>query len=89
MNLFAMSELQKMLAEKISDRIGEKVVVGQMVDISDSYHIYGKDYKNPDLPQSFQGFLKMYKEREFSERVWTTEFAKPFFKEAQRKLEEK
>jgi thymidylate synthase len=86
MNLFAMSELQKMLAEKISDRIGEKVVVGQMVDISDSYHIYGKDYRNPDLPQSFQGFLKMYKEREFSERVWTIEFAKPFFKEAQRKL---
>ncbi len=86
MNLFAISELQKMLAEKISERLKKEVIPGQMVDISDSYHIYGKDFQNPELPQSFQGFLKMYRERDFNERVWTTGFAEPFFEEARQKL---
>ncbi|MGB9727087.1 MAG: thymidylate synthase [Nitrososphaeria archaeon] len=60
MNMFALTELQKKVAELIGKRRGEKVEVGQYVDISDSYHIYGsyiQDFENR--------FLKALREREF------------------------
>lgn len=49
MNLFGLTELQKFIAEEITKKIGKEVKVGQYVDISDSYHIYGEsfdDFKN-------------------------------------------
>jgi len=44
MNLFGITELQKYIAEKVSEKFGKKVKVGQYVDISDSYHIYGESF---------------------------------------------
>jgi thymidylate synthase len=87
MNMYVISELHQMLTEQISEKLGKEVKTGQEVDISDSYHIYGKDFQNPELTMDFHGFLKMYKEREFKDRVWTTRFAKPFFERTQKKLE--
>ena len=46
MNDFAFIELAHLIAEKISEKRGEKVSLGRFVDISDSYHIYGKDYRD-------------------------------------------
>ena len=60
MNMFALTELQKKVAELLEKRMGERVEVGQYVDISDSYHIYGsyiQDFENR--------FLKALREREF------------------------
>lgn len=60
MNMFALTELQKKVAELLEKRRGEEVEVGQYVDISDSYHIYGsyiQDFENR--------FLKALREREF------------------------
>lgn len=60
MNLFGLTELQKFIAEEISKRIDRKVNVGQYIDISDSYHIYGEsfdDFKNR--------FLNSLQKREF------------------------
>jgi thymidylate synthase len=60
MNMFALTELQKKVAELLEKRRGERVEVGQYVDISDSYHIYGsyiQDFENR--------FLKALREREF------------------------
>ena len=81
MNMFAFTELQKMIAEKISQKIGKKIKPGKYVHIADSYHIYGSYYKD------FQGFLSTLEKRSFEERTWETCFAEPFFKEARRKLE--
>jgi thymidylate synthase len=50
------------------------------VDISDSYHIYGSYFTE------FEGFLNLVEKRSFADRVWSTEFAEPFFEEARGKL---
>ncbi len=81
MNIFALTELQKLMAEKISEKIGREVKVGRYVDISDSFHIYGSYY------DEFYGFLKTVKNRTFEERTWNTEFAEPIFEETRAKLE--
>lgn len=60
MNMFALTELQKEIAQMISKKISKEVVVGQYVDISDSYHIYGsytEDFSNR--------FLKALEQRDF------------------------
>ncbi|MCK4887822.1 MAG: hypothetical protein KAS96_10575, partial [Planctomycetes bacterium] len=41
MNVYALTDLQRIIAEKISEKIGEPVKIGRYVDISDSLHIYG------------------------------------------------
>jgi thymidylate synthase len=76
MNMFALTSLQRMIAQGI----GEKVLIGRYIDISDSYHIYGSYY------QEFKGFLDTVKKRTFEERTWPTEFARPFFEEGKRRL---
>jgi len=81
MNMFAFTELQKMVAKKISQKIGKKIKIGKYVHIADSYHIYGSYYKD------FKGFLETLKKRSFEERTWQTSFAKPFFEEARKRLE--
>lgn len=60
MNMFALTELQKEFAEMLSEKIGRKVEVGRYVDISDSYHVYGRDLKDFE-----QRFLRSIKERKF------------------------
>jgi thymidylate synthase len=41
MNVYALTDLQRTMAEKISKNIGKPVRVGRYVDIADSLHIYG------------------------------------------------
>ncbi|MEM1558499.1 MAG: thymidylate synthase [Thermoproteota archaeon] len=60
MNMFALTELQKNVAEMLSEKMNREVAVGQYVDISDSYHIYGsyiEDFCNR--------FLNALEQREF------------------------
>ncbi|RLE69294.1 MAG: hypothetical protein DRJ34_01170 [Thermoprotei archaeon] len=59
MNMYALIDLQKLVAEMISERIGRKVLVGRYVDISDSYHIYGSYFNE------IKGFLKTVEKRDF------------------------
>jgi len=80
MNIFALTDLQANIAKEISRRTGKKIVVGRYVDISDSFHIYGS------YAEEFKRFLKTVGERPFSEKTWSTEFAQPFFEEAQARL---
>ncbi|MCD6082553.1 hypothetical protein J7J59_00320 [Candidatus Aerophobetes bacterium] len=81
MNMFAFTELQRLVAERISERTGKKINVGKYVHISDSYHIYGSYY------EEFKGFLDTLKKRSFEERTWPTSFAKPFFEEGKKRIE--
>jgi len=41
MNVFALTDLQRIIADKISNKIGRPVAVGRYADITDSLHIYG------------------------------------------------
>jgi len=80
MNIFALTDLQKIIAERISKNIKSKVEVGRYVDITDSFHIYGSYYED------FKGFIELIKKREFKDRVWESSFAEPFFEDARKKL---
>jgi thymidylate synthase len=60
MNMFALTDLQARLAQSLSSKVGTKVSVGQYVDVTDSYHIYGSYF--PDFKDRF---LKAVAEREF------------------------
>jgi len=64
MNMFAFTELQKEIAQAISERTGKKIAVGDYVHFANSYHIYGSYF------DQFEGFLRTLKERTFEERVW-------------------
>jgi thymidylate synthase len=50
MNVFALTDLQRIMAEKISEKIGKTVKVGRYVDMSDSLHLYGS-YLNDIEPE--------------------------------------
>ncbi len=80
MNMFALTDLQRVIAELISGKIGRKVKIGRYVDISNSYHIYGSYFKEIDR------ILNGIKNRSFEDRTYTTKFAEPFFEETREKL---
>jgi len=82
MNIFALTELQKLVAEKISKNVNKEIIVGRYVDMTDSFHIYGSYYNE------FKGFLETIGKRTFEERTWTTEFAKEIFDETAKKIKE-
>src|SRR3989338_7747471 len=80
MNIFALTDLQMMLAELIAKEMGSEVLVGRYVDISDSFHIYGSYF------EEFRNFLNTVDSRKFEDRTWSSGFAKPFFEDAIVKL---
>jgi len=80
MNLFAFTDLQRVLAERLSEMMKKPVRVGRHVDISDSYHIYGSYF------EEFQDFLAIARKRTLEEKSWTTEFAEPYFEAARRRV---
>lgn len=41
MNAYALTDLQRLIAARVSKNIGREVLVGRYVDITDSLHIYG------------------------------------------------
>ncbi len=65
MNMYALNEWQKILAQKISKISQQNVQPGRYIDISDSYHIYGSNIRRGDLDR----FLKPFESRSFEERV--------------------
>jgi thymidylate synthase len=81
MNIYALTDLQADMAERISRKAGRTVRVGRYVDISDSFHIYGSYFED------FSNFLKKVGERPFADKTWSTEFARPFFEDARARLE--
>ncbi|UCH12486.1 MAG: hypothetical protein JSW18_00625 [Candidatus Omnitrophota bacterium] len=82
MNIFALTDMQRVVAERLTKEIGEEVKVGRYVDITDSFHIYGSYYGE------FKNFLDTVKKRTFEQRTWDSKFAEPFFKEARKRVKE-
>jgi len=69
MNMFAFTELQRMVAEQVG------VEPGEYMHVADSFHIYGSYFSE------FEGFLKTVATRSEADRVYTSEFARDFFVE--------
>lgn len=77
MNMFAFITLQRYIANRISNEIGEEIYIGPYHHYADSYHIYGSnlnDFRNR--------FRKMYKDRTFKDRTWNYSDVKPVMTEA-------
>ena len=68
MNIYALTDLQRLLAERISERMGRPVHVGRYVDITDSYHIYGSY-----LEEVEERFLRSIRDRSFEQRTWRSD----------------
>jgi len=80
MNMYAFTELQKLLAEQLSDRMGRPIQVGQYNHIADSFHIYGSYF------QDFKGFLETLDKRTFEQRTYTMAQVAPLIEEAREKI---
>lgn len=61
MNMYAFTELQKMVADTLG------VGVGSYIHVADSFHIYGSYFNE------FEGFLKMTQNRPMEDRVLSTD----------------
>jgi len=66
MNVYVLTELQRIIAEQIAQRRGQPVKVGRYVDISDSLHIYGS-YLRDVQPE-----IDKMRHSHFSQRAWPT-----------------
>jgi thymidylate synthase len=82
MNIFALTELQKIVADKISAKLNRKVAVGRYTDMADSFHIYGSYHTE------FKRFIETVEQRSFEERTWNSEFAIDSFEDAKKQLEQ-
>ena len=81
MNVYAFSELQRIIAEGISGKIDRVVKVGRYVDISDSLHIYGRYF------EEVAGEVEKMRRSPFVERAW--ESTHPAFETMTREAKEK
>jgi thymidylate synthase len=94
MNDYAIIMLGAKLARRVSELRGEEVSLGRVVDCSDSYHLYGKDYK-----QFLGTFTRSLTTRHFSAegerdmkaRTWRSdsELIKAVMAEARQRIPEK
>jgi thymidylate synthase len=64
MNVYALTELQRIIAERISQNINQPVKVGRYVDISDSLHIYGSYF------DEVAGEVEKMRQSPFTKRAW-------------------
>ena len=64
MNVYAITDLQRIIAEEISNKRGEPVRVGRYVDINDSLHIYGSYFDEVAIE------VEKMRKSPFRERAW-------------------
>jgi thymidylate synthase len=67
MNAYALTDLQKIMADKIARNIGRPVRVGRYVDITDSLHIYGSYFDDAakEVPKMMSS--------PFTDRAWKSD----------------
>ncbi|MFA5865491.1 MAG: thymidylate synthase [Phycisphaerae bacterium] len=67
MNVYALTDLQRLIADRIAEKINRPVKVGRYVDISDSLHIYGSYFKDVSAQ------IKKMETSSFQERSWNSD----------------
>jgi thymidylate synthase len=66
MNVYALTDLQKIIADRIAEKIGKPIKVGRYVDITDSLHIYGSYFADAAKE------IEKMRTTPFSSRAWET-----------------
>jgi len=84
MNIFALVQLQKRMAERISTLSGKSIKVGRYCHMADSYHIYGSSFR--EFEARFLGALK---KRTFEQRTMRYESVEEVMEEARASILEK
>jgi thymidylate synthase len=79
-NVFVLTDLQRVIAGRIAEKTGRPVRVGRYADLVDSFHIYGSYFGR------FKGFLLLVEKRSFADRTWSSEYAEPMSAEARERL---
>jgi thymidylate synthase len=64
MNMFALVQMERIIAERVSQMSGKPVRVGRYCHIADSYHLYGSYFKEFE-----DRFLRALERRTFDERT--------------------
>jgi thymidylate synthase len=64
MNVYAITDLQRIIAEQISKKINKPVTTGRYVDVSDSLHIYGSYF------DEVAGEVEKMRQSPFTKRAW-------------------
>jgi thymidylate synthase len=83
MNVFALTDLQRWIAEQISERLGEPVSCGRYVDVSDSLHIYGR-CRDEDLEEE----IRKMKASPYTDRAWDVSRFADYMQEVREELAE-
>jgi thymidylate synthase len=84
MNIFALVQLQKRIAERISVLLGGTVRLGRYCHMADSFHIYGSNLRE------FEGrFLGALEKRTFEQRTMRYEDVRDMMEEARPAILEK
>jgi thymidylate synthase len=65
MNIFVFIRIAREIARRVSENIGEPILLGRYVHMADSFHIYGKDIKDFE-----NRFLHLLATRSFEERIY-------------------
>ncbi len=83
MNVFALTDLQRKLAQQLSEKLGQDVKVGRYVDISDSFHIYGSDFADVEREVG-----RMKADPDYHKRAWRSDdpMVQVIFEETRQKL---
>ena len=82
MNMYAFTDLQRVIAERVSENLGRPITAGQYVHIANSFHIYGSYF------EEFKGFLNSLEQRTFDERTFKTEDVADIIAEARDQIRE-
>jgi thymidylate synthase len=80
MNMYGFTDLQRVVAERVSERLGRSIRPGQYTHVADSFHIYGSYFED------FERFLTTLEKRSFEERTYRTEDIKDILTEAQEQI---
>lgn len=81
MNMFALVQLQKKIADRIAAITGRRVGVGRYVHLADSFHIYGSYFREFN-----ERFLPNLSRRSFAERVFSYADVKDIMEEARPRI---
>ncbi|MDO8585882.1 MAG: thymidylate synthase [Armatimonadota bacterium] len=80
MNMYAFTDLQRAVAERLTRELGREIRPGQYTHIADSFHIYGSYF------EEFEAFLKTLENRSFDQRVFSTEDVQDIIDEARQQI---
>jgi len=69
MNIYALTELQRQIAERVAALSGRPVGVGRYVDVTDNFHLYGSYIRNEEI----QGFVQSIGKRSFAARTFRSD----------------